>query len=694
MLTGAAPSVTLLGVNQLGVTKLCDIEDFTDPELVSVIRRISGSAGRQADQWDWLGAMAVRGLLGSGALGADATVLAVGAGVEPVLSLLADRVGDVSAADWPAVDPQMGPDGAFDAVVCGPIEGVHGLGDVAVVVEAMGRMLKVGGVLSLSTRFRLHGPPGGIGWPGQALVLSADEIGRHIVEASGLTLVGELPDQVSDRTMAAPRDLRAAASTDELATGPGAGSPPVAVAGGYVFTMAHLLMRKTEESAMNSVPTAAPPMVSTTPEPGPLGTGPGAAGAGWTERVVGLQQRLSGLDELWRRGEEQIDWLSEADYQIGRTLTGLEAQRGAVETRLAGAATPPADVADDTVASTFVAQRAPAMTCCTVGLAEGLEFAVMVDSGSADPITTTFLTGYCLFQDLVSLMLQIVSPGEAVVDVGAHLGTFSLAAAAAGCPVLAIEASPLNVELLRASAARNGFHDVRVVSAAASDAPGSVQFCAIGPWGTVLNRPANALSIEVPAVTIDELMFELGFGPATFVKMDVEGSEIKALRGMAHQLSMDDAPALLLESNGHTLGLMGTTPTELLKEIEGFGYTAYMVSRDRLTPVTSAELQPRTEVDYLAVKRWPASLAAWDPSPPLTVEERVAMLVEDCRSESEDVRAYIGRAIADGGPEVLAHPDLAAALDRLADDPVGTVRGAVAWWPGQGQGPGQGGPKA
>ena len=37
-----------------------------------------------------------------------------------------------------------------------------------------------GGVLSLSTEFRLTGPPGGIGWPGMTLLFSKENLLRYI----------------------------------------------------------------------------------------------------------------------------------------------------------------------------------------------------------------------------------------------------------------------------------------------------------------------------------------------------------------------------------------------------------------------------------------------------------------------------------------------------------------------------------
>ena len=230
-------------------TKLCEIEDFSDPDLAQVVRRLSSGTGGPAvapGQRPWLVAMAVLALTGSEAMPDGARVITVGAGVEPVLSMLAERVGDVSGAEWSDIARLGYPDEAFDAAVCGPIEGVGDLATVSGAAAAIGRVLKIGGVLSLSTRFRLHGPPGAVGWPGNALLLSADELHRYVVEPSGLALVGDLQEHVSDGTMSARRDLRAAASGDVVVTGPDQAAGPVVTAGGYVFTMAHLLLRKTK----------------------------------------------------------------------------------------------------------------------------------------------------------------------------------------------------------------------------------------------------------------------------------------------------------------------------------------------------------------------------------------------------------------------------------------------------------------
>jgi FkbM family methyltransferase len=125
---------------------------------------------------------------------------------------------------------------------------------------------------------------------------------------------------------------------------------------------------------------------------------------------------------------------------------------------------------------------------------------------------------------MVRLLRALAPEGGRVLDLGAHVGMFALAAAAAGYEVLAVEASPRNAALLRASIERNGFDRLRLVHAAVSDRPGVLEFCQAGPYGHVLTG-ASEESVKVPAIDVDRLLAEHGWDRVDFVKMDIEGSE-------------------------------------------------------------------------------------------------------------------------------------------------------------------------
>lgn len=66
------------------------------------------------------------------------------------------------------------------------------------------------------------------------------------------------------------------------------------------------------------------------------------------------------------------------------------------------------------------------------------------------------------------------------LDVGSNIGVHSLAVAAAGFPVIAIEATPATAERLRCSALLNHFSSLVVVNAAVGNAPGTKMCMSIG----------------------------------------------------------------------------------------------------------------------------------------------------------------------------------------------------------------------
>src|SRR5262249_7130458 len=125
---------------------------------------------------------------------------------------------------------------------------------------------------------------------------------------------------------------------------------------------------------------------------------------------------------------------------------------------------------------------------------------------------------------LQQLLHHLTPAGGRVLDLGAHFGVFSLAAAAAGYCVAAVEASPLNAAVLRASAARNGFDRLTVLHACVADRPGTANFLGYGPFGHIIAADDPRHGVIVRAATVDGLLDELGWDRVDFVKMDVEGS--------------------------------------------------------------------------------------------------------------------------------------------------------------------------
>jgi FkbM family methyltransferase len=133
-----------------------------------------------------------------------------------------------------------------------------------------------------------------------------------------------------------------------------------------------------------------------------------------------------------------------------------------------------------------------------------------------------------------------VHDSDVVIDVGAHLGTFTRIALHRGARVVvAVEPDPVNaVCFSRTFASEIADGRVRLVEAAAWHSPGSLNF-EIGN-ASQTGRVAGAgggRAVVVRAVRLDDVADELKLGRVDFIKMDIEGAERHALAGARRLLA-------------------------------------------------------------------------------------------------------------------------------------------------------------
>jgi FkbM family methyltransferase len=282
-----------------------------------------------------------------------------------------------------------------------------------------------------------------------------------------------------------------------------------------------------------------------------------------------------------------------------------------------------------------------------------IEFAVEYDS--ADPIARLLATGGFPGDSVNDLWRHLVQPDHKVIDVGAHLGTYSLPAAAIAAHVLAVEASPANAALLEVAARSNSFVNLHVLQAAAAAQAGSVGFVGYGPYGhrTLAEEQGGQVEaqrgVEVIAVALDDVIQARGWGRVDLVKIDIEGSEIEALAGLERVLIREDAPPLLVEVNGHMLHHYGYVPGDVLAVLERHGYKCHQIDPGparRLVPVDSADVQPECVTDYLAFKSVPEGLSPWWIDRPFERAEVIRRVAATCRDEQQPHREYGARLLA------------------------------------------------
>lgn len=190
---------------------------------------------------------------------------------------------------------------------------------------------------------------------------------------------------------------------------------------------------------------------------------------------------------------------------------------------------------------------------------------------------------------------QTVQPGDAVVDIGANIGFFTIVLAelvGPGGHVYAFEPLKRNADLLERSSAENRFqHRITLRRAAVGEEAGHIELVspvATNNWGGGYLRteatpiPPLHETHRVPLLRLDDCPCA---GRVSFIKVDAEGSELLALRGAANLLKRDH-PRILCEINAAQLAAVSrASATELIREMIERGYDCH--------PLTASGLEAR-----------------------------------------------------------------------------------------------------
>jgi FkbM family methyltransferase len=190
-------------------------------------------------------------------------------------------------------------------------------------------------------------------------------------------------------------------------------------------------------------------------------------------------------------------------------------------------------------------------------------------------------------RDEIRFVRDLLRPGDTAVDVGAHIGFFTMQMAATvgpdGC-IHAFEPLDSNADLLERSIAENGFRSrVRFQRAAVGAEAGIATLTfpveTLNSGGAYLLPDGGAplegnLRQEVPLVALDSLDLRR---PVRVIKMDVEGAEPQVVRG-AERILREDRPTILSELHPVQLErASGVSAAQFLAQMQALGYRAQTV---------------------------------------------------------------------------------------------------------------------
>lgn len=180
---------------------------------------------------------------------------------------------------------------------------------------------------------------------------------------------------------------------------------------------------------------------------------------------------------------------------------------------------------------------------------------------------------------------SVLRSGMNVIDVGANIGYFTLLMARSVSPdgrVLAVEAEPWVLQILRANIELNRLSRVEVLPVAAHRVPGlltmkrnpdnqgaSTGVTMGGSWQTT---PAQAVRLDD---VLDPHM------PIDVIKIDIEGMDHAAVDGLRRTI-LRWQPTVLVELNPWKTEAFGSSPADVLRQYREIGLEIRLLGGDAL----------------------------------------------------------------------------------------------------------------
>lgn len=209
-------------------------------------------------------------------------------------------------------------------------------------------------------------------------------------------------------------------------------------------------------------------------------------------------------------------------------------------------------------------------------------------------IANSLAKGLMYENEISSIFIESLRPGDTVIDVGANVGWFTLLARALVGPagrVISFEPAPANVAKLNKNITLNKFTNITVIAGAVSDETGEAKFYlnAGGNGGHALweMRP-NSETVSVAKFTLNNWCKTNGCFPR-LLKIDTEGHDAHVLKGASRLLRRNRTPYIISELHSGGLRASGTSSKEMTDFMRASGYETFLLKRDFPLPILLPE---------------------------------------------------------------------------------------------------------
>lgn len=174
---------------------------------------------------------------------------------------------------------------------------------------------------------------------------------------------------------------------------------------------------------------------------------------------------------------------------------------------------------------------------------------------------------------LIEWCKQFCNPNSVFLDIGAHTGTYAISLAPFAKKVYAFEPQKMTYYALCGGVALSNMNNIDCINygLGSDDQVGTQTLnlvSADGGGSTLQEVQCEIIGKErVEVRRLDDMQIQ---GPISFIKMDIEGNELNAIKGGVETLRRNNYPRILFESNCEN--------AELFQFIKDIGYKVISVS--------------------------------------------------------------------------------------------------------------------
>lgn len=197
-----------------------------------------------------------------------------------------------------------------------------------------------------------------------------------------------------------------------------------------------------------------------------------------------------------------------------------------------------------------------------------------------------------IYEDKETLFFKkLLGPGDIFFDIGANVGYYSfLASQFVGNTgmVYAFEPISSNVTSFEENIHANAIANIIINPVAVGSENGSIilytenEELGNSGWASRIRSIRRTKEVLVEVISLDEYIQKENISHVHLVKMDIEGSELDALKGGQLLFSKEDAPDIICEVNPFLLGLINLNSTALTRYLKNYGYHIYEIGSNSI----------------------------------------------------------------------------------------------------------------